>query len=611
MLPFAKDLKPTSFKLGDDAAATGAYVTEPIQAIYDAAVSVLRDASMRAPTAKRGALILGVANAGKTRLAFEIMTRTLPDWRVLVWRPDDKEPDEIYLHDQNLVVFVDDLQEHAPKEALEARGLSQTLDIRDVVLRKMLERARSVAKQVIVVATCRAEDEQHTQARIGWLFTELAIVRVPLFHAHGAEAQRIIEEFRERGAQHTDEWDGTLGSLVLGLSPKRAQYLQLVDSRDPAANVLQAMKLLTLAGIDNHSDRRLRAICSGVFFRADLENEATWEGSAQRLLALQFVTEDREPITGERELVIRKDTYFDRVISDYPAPTRPLQKKRDLEKLLQVLMRLEDVVGIFYLGNTLYKEEDFDQALKAYGALETRGDALAAESGGIVQPAIVWRNKGNIFHRMDRFQEALDAYDRALEIDASVASVWRNKGGVYYSLGNAAQLDGQRENADSYYQQALAVYDRALELDPHYAYAWNGKGRVYRQTGQLEEALRMFDRALEFNANFAYFWRNKADILQRLRQYEEALATYRQALDLDPTYAYAWNGIGNTYNEMKQYEAALDAYDKALQINPKFAYALEGKAAALKGLDRIEDATAVEAQDRDPSKSEPEESVNE
>src|SRR5260221_3998736 len=89
-LPFVRDLRPVSFKLGDDAAASGPYIVAPVRESYDAALSALREASARAPQAKNGVLVMGVATAGKTRLAFEVVRAALADWRVLIWRPDDR-----------------------------------------------------------------------------------------------------------------------------------------------------------------------------------------------------------------------------------------------------------------------------------------------------------------------------------------------------------------------------------------------------------------------------------------------------------------------------------------------------------------------------------------
>src|SRR5262249_44558115 len=85
---------------------------------------------------------------------------------------------------------------------------------------------------------------------------------------------------------------GTLGiGLVLGPEPKPQSYAELVIERDPATRVLQAMKLLTLAGIEKHTEQRLHAVCTGVFFRADLERGDVWRETVDNLVRMQFVAE--------------------------------------------------------------------------------------------------------------------------------------------------------------------------------------------------------------------------------------------------------------------------------------------------------------------------------
>lgn len=50
------------------------------------------------------------------------------------------------------------------------------------------------------------------------------------------------------------------------------------------------------------------------------------------------------------------------------------------------------------------------------------------------------------------------------------------------------------------FEEALACYDRALTLDPSYAEAWHNRGCALRALRRDEEALESFNRALQVNA---------------------------------------------------------------------------------------------------------------
>src|SRR5262249_18437757 len=158
-----------------------------------------------------------------------------------------------------------------------------------------------------------------TRARLGWLFGEVDAVRMPAFPSTGPEAERIISEFRkvapERVNDRADGFDGTIGSLVLGLSAKGQSYAELAADHDPAVRVLQAMKLLSMAGIEMHTTLRLRTICSQIFHQSELTSEEGWQDALKELLDQEFVTEGPH----EDVLIIKKDAYFKDIVTDYPA----------------------------------------------------------------------------------------------------------------------------------------------------------------------------------------------------------------------------------------------------------------------------------------------------
>ena len=62
--------------------------------------------------------------------------------------------------------------------------------------------------------------------------------------------------------------------------------------------------------------------------------------------------------------------------------------------------------------------------------------------------------------------------------------------------GNALYLQGK-------YDEVIEIYDEAININPGYAYAWNGKGLALDNQGKHEEALKAFDRAIKLDPNFA------------------------------------------------------------------------------------------------------------
>jgi len=91
--------------------------------------------------------------------------------------------------------------------------------------------------------------------------------------------------------------------------------------------------------------------------------------------------------------------------------------------------------------------------------------------------------KGAALVVLGRYEEALQAFDKAIELDPQYADAWNNKGVALYELGR--------------YKEALQAYDKAIELDPYDADAWNDKGTVLGKLGRHYEAQVCYDKAKE------------------------------------------------------------------------------------------------------------------
>ena len=82
------------------------------------------------------------------------------------------------------------------------------------------------------------------------------------------------------------------------------------------------------------------------------------------------------------------------------------------------------------------------------------------------------------------------------------------------SIANAAQVADQinspNHSINLYYKgvalknlgkldEAIKAYDEALEINSQYFEAWNGKGLALSKLGKLDEAIKAYDKAIELN----------------------------------------------------------------------------------------------------------------
>jgi len=189
---------------------------------------------------------------------------------------------------------------------------------------------------------------------------------------------------------------------------------------------------------------------------------------------------------------------------------------------------------------------------------------------------IDWNNKGGALDNLGRHREAIECYDKALDINPGYADAWYNKGLALYDLGRRGE--------------AIECFDKALGINPRHVAAWSSKGVAFDELGKYREVIECCDEALDINPKFADAWNNKGLTLANLGIYGEAIECYNNALDINPRDTATWYNKGTALSKLGRYGEAIECYDKALDINPKMAKAWNNKGIALRNLGRYEEA---------------------
>jgi Tfp pilus assembly protein PilF len=131
-----------------------------------------------------------------------------------------------------------------------------------------------------------------------------------------------------------------------------------------------------------------------------------------------------------------------------------------------------------------------------------------------------WNELGRGLAASERYEEALECYDRALAIRGDIPQILNNRGNV---LLNLDRLD-----------EAETSLLEALRLKPDFANAHNNLGSVLEYLGRFEEAEASVRRALRLQPEHAFAHYNLGSILYYLGRTTEAVESYRAALRLRP-----------------------------------------------------------------------------
>ncbi|OUL35504.1 serine/threonine-protein kinase [Nostoc sp. 106C] len=223
---------------------------------------------------------------------------------------------------------------------------------------------------------------------------------------------------------------------------------------------------------------------------------------------------------------------------------------------------------LYKQGNTLYDLQRYQDALAAYNkAVDIRPNYAQG-----------WYGRGNSLSALKQYKEALAAYDKAIQIQPDYLEAWSSRGFVL-------------ENSQRY-KEAIASFDKALQLENNSPEIWNAKGEAFSTLKQYENAIKAYDQAIEFQKNYYLAWYNKGLALHNLKRYEDAITAYDKAIELKPDYDTGWYSRGNSLVNLNRYEDAFRDYDKAVQYKPDYYQAWLSRGNVLITLRRYPEAVA-------------------
>ena len=131
-------------------------------------------------------------------------------------------------------------------------------------------------------------------------------------------------------------------------------------------------------------------------------------------------------------------------------------------------------------------------------------------------------NKGLDYAEDGQWENAVQEFDKAIQVDPDYAEPYYNRGYSYDELGQ--------------YQTAIDDYTMAIQLDPDYAEAYANRGNTYDTLGQYEQALLDLNTAIQINPNEAWAHYIRAFVYRNLGQNLLANSDDAKACSLDNYY---------------------------------------------------------------------------
>ncbi len=172
----------------------------------------------------------------------------------------------------------------------------------------------------------------------------------------------------------------------------------------------------------------------------------------------------------------------------------------------------------------------------------------------IAQSPRQYLRTGEEFYRSMNFEDAIEQFTRAVEMDPDLDRAYVNRGLAYSKVGN--------------HEMAARDFDRALAFNKKDDELFYLSGREWYLHGNSSNALSRLNQAIELKRNFLEAHNQRAEVYKGLGQFDKALEDYLKCLRISEDETAYYN-IARVYEKLNRFEDAKSAYLKSISMNDR------------------------------------------
>lgn len=227
-------------------------------------------------------------------------------------------------------------------------------------------------------------------------------------------------------------------------------------------------------------------------------------------------------------------------------------------KIFRIIANLPACLSI--TGLLLFALPGYAQDDGAASVVERYGNLNVERTGPTIdaQLALKYYRRGNTYSNLERFDEAIAEYRKAISADPNLADAIRNLANTYFFLEQYAAAKpllarfialqnsttaaliaavstlANLERKDGNYAVSLGYDLKAIELDPQNDSQVHIMANTYNNAGEADKAIEIYRAAIEAMPGNAFFDRSLGRIHEQENQLQEALLAYESAASKDP-----------------------------------------------------------------------------
>jgi tetratricopeptide (TPR) repeat protein len=180
------------------------------------------------------------------------------------------------------------------------------------------------------------------------------------------------------------------------------------------------------------------------------------------------------------------------------------------------------------------------------------------------------------YEQLIQTSEAIEVYNRIINIDSFLPEAWFNLGQVYFVLED--------------YAKALTAYDFVMAINENDSLACLQKAHAHFQLEQYPQAVETY---LDYAKMTGENWQTRlfvAESYEKMEDFDTAIKYYQMSLEENKENYDALTGIAICLLEKEQFVESIQYSERALAINETAHDAWVYLAEALIGIDNLEEA---------------------